>query len=358
MKYQYFITLLALAMVSCEGSTDKTPEATDNKIQRAEAVNYVDTIHIRESVFRSELVSNGKLRARKKSDLKFSVAGIVDVLNVKNGSKIGQGAVIASVESGEAALRLKQAQSRFEKAKIDLADALLGFGYTSGDTTNVKPGHLQTAKIRSGYDAAADDIVSARMALDKCKLQSPFEGKIANLKTKLHENPKGDFFCTVIDDSSFDIEFAVLESELKNIREGQQVKVTTFVEPQKKYTGTINSINLMVDEKGQILVAANITNPGGLIDGMNVKVYVENDVPNKLVVPKSAVLIRDNLEVLFRMTPQGKTIWTYVLIEAANSDSYAVIANADRGADLSAGDAVIIGGNLNLADNVDVEAKQ
>lgn len=349
-----YATLLA---VGCDG--EKQPqEATDNKIQRTEAVNYVDTIHLTKGVFRSQLIGNGKLRARQKSDMQFPSSGVVDVLNVKNGAMVRQGEVIAAIVSIEPNLQLKQALSRLEKAEIDMNDALLNFGYTSGDTSKVKREHLQVAKIRSGYESAVNDLASARINLAKCTLSAPFDGKIANLKTKLWENPKGDFFCTVIDDTSFDIEFAVLESELKNVREGQQIRVATFTESQKKYTGSVTSINQMVDENGQIMVTANIANPGGLIDGMNVKVYLESNIPGKLVVPKSAVLIRDNLEVLFRMTPSGKTIWTYVYIEAANSDSYAVIANTDRGAELSAGDAVIISGNLNLADNVDVKIKE
>ena len=355
MKRLLIICLAAVAAVGCDG--EKKQEATDNKIQRAEAINYVDTIHLSRGIFRSQLISNGKLRAKQKSDLRFAASGIVDKLNIKNGGTVRGGETLAAVESGEQSLRLKQAMSRLEKARIDLSDALLGFGYTSGDTTSVKPEHLRTAKIRSGYESAVDDVAAARMALEKCTLTAPFDGKIANLKTKLWENPKGDFFCTVIDDGSFDIEFAVLESELKNVREGQQVKVATFTDPQNRYTGTVTSINQMVDEKGQIMVTANIPNPGGLLDGMNVKVYVESSVADKMVVPKSAVLIRDNHEVLFRMTPEGKTIWTYVLIEAANSDSYAVVANTDRGADLSPGDAIIVSGNLNLADNVEVRVK-
>lgn len=357
MKRFFTATMCCCLFFSC-GVKDKTQEVTDNRIERAGAVNYVDTIHLRLGVFRSELISNGKLRARQKSDLRFSVSGVVEKLNVRNGLLIRSGEVIASIESAEQSLRLRQSLSRFEKSKIDFADALLSFGYTTDDTTNVKAEHLQVAKIRSGYESAYDDVQAARMALEKCTLKAPFAGKIANLKTKLWENPKGDFFCTVIDDGSFDVEFTVLENELKNVREGQQVRVATFVEGQKKYTGAITSINQMVDDKGQIMVTANIPNMGGgLIDGMNVKIYVENAVGGKLIVPKSAVLIRDNFEVLFRMTPEGKTIWTYVHIEAASSDSYAVVANTDRGADLGPGDAVIISGNLNLADNVDVVVK-
>ncbi|MEG0468078.1 MAG: efflux RND transporter periplasmic adaptor subunit [Mucinivorans sp.] len=356
MKKLFYYTFAAIMISGCGGET-KPQQATDNRIERAQTVNLVDTIHLSKGLFRSQLISNGKLRAKQKSELKFSASGIVEQLNVSNGSHIGKGMVIAALEVGEQQLRLRQALTRLEKAKIDLADALLGFGYTVADSAKVKKEHLQVARLRSGYDSAEDDVAAAKLSIDKSTLKAPFGGKIANLKTKLWENPKGDFFCTVIDDGSFDIEFAVLESELKSVHQGQQVKVATFIEPQKSYSGTISSINQMVDDKGQVLVTATIPNPGGLMDGMNVKVFVENVILDKLVVPKSAVVIRDNLEVLFRMTPEGKTIWTYVYIEAANSDSYVVVANTDRGADLSPGDVIIVRGNLNLADNVDVQIK-
>ena len=38
----------------------------------------------------------------------------------------------------------------------------------------------------------------------------------------------------------------------------------------------------------------------------------------------------------------------------SNGDSHAVTANTDRDADLSAGDTVIVSGNLNLADGSEV----
>lgn len=347
-----------MLLVACGSIEPKEEAATDNKKEFAQTTNYVDTMHLRRGSFRSELISNGKLRAQQKSDLKFLGTGMVSTLNVSNGSPISKGAVIASLDSRELSLRLDQSKKRLEKAKIDLQDALLGFGYTTTDTTKVKPEHLRIARLRSGYDTAISDVQSAQMSLDNGTLSAPFGGRVANLKTKLHENPKGDFFCSVINDSSFDVEFAVLESELPNVREGQSIQVSTFTDPLKKYKGTIKGINPMVDDKGQIMVTANIPNPGGLLDGMNVKAYVENMVADKLVVPKSAVLIRDNLEVLFRMSPEGKAMWTYVYILAANSSSYVVIANEERGADLSVGDVIITSGNLNLADAVAVEVKK
>jgi len=76
-----------------------------------------------------------------------------------------------------------------------------------------------------------------------------------------------------------------------------------------------------------------------------------------LVVPRSAVVIRDNLDVLFTYTPDGKAHWVYVNILDSNSDSFVIEANADRNAKLSEGEQVIISSNLNLADGSAVTLK-
>jgi hypothetical protein len=105
------------------------------------------------------------------------------------------------------------------------------------------------------------------------------------------------------------------------------------------------------------LVEAEITNNGTFIDGMNVKLLIEKELPARLVVPKSAVVMRDNEEVLFRYR-DGKAHWTYVNTLMDNSSQYVVVANTERGADLQAGDIIIITGNLNLANETEVVVKE
>lgn len=358
-RHAYLFGVLLFASCSGGSGSGSDADTTVNKKAQIQISNPVDTITLRRGTFRSQLISNGKLRAQQKSDLRFAGSGAVTWLAGGNGTTVAPGAVIARLDDRDAQLRLEQARQAMQKADIDLQDALLGFGHDIADSAQVPRETMRIAKLRSGYDGAVTGLESARLAAENCVLTAPFGGKIANLKTKLHENPKGDFFCSVINDRSFDVEFSILESELANVRVGQEVKVATFVDPAKRYAGHVAHINPTVDDKGQILVTANIPNPGGLMDGMNVKVYIESAVPNKLVVPKSAVLVRDDREVLFRYDPAtGKAMWTYVLIEASNSDSHAVVANTDRGAELNVGDAVIVSGNLNLADGSEVEIKQ
>jgi multidrug efflux pump subunit AcrA (membrane-fusion protein) len=141
------------------------------------------------------------------------------------------------------------------------------------------------------------------------------------------------------------------------LSKGLDVKVTPFADDAKTFKGTITSINPVVDDKGQIQVRARINNDGSLIDGMNVKIVIERMIHDMLVIPKSAVVSRDNQDVLFKYSNDGKAHWTYIDILYSNGDSYAVTQNNDRNAILEEGDTIIVSDNLNLADMSDVKIK-
>lgn len=94
-----------------------------------------------------------------------------------------------------------------------------------------------------------------------------------------------------------------------------------------------------------------------LIDGMNVKVIVENSVPNMFVVPKEAVVERDGYHVIFTYNKETRrAVWTYVDIVFSNLNSYAITGNAKKETEIKEGDVVIVSGNLNLADDTEVKA--
>lgn len=133
--------------------------------------------------------------------------------------------------------------------------------------------------------------------------------------------------------------------------------VSPFNNRDVKYNGRVEKINPMVDKNGQITVKARIqNNSNSLMDGMNVSVRIENSVDNMFVMPKSAVVIRDNLEVVFHYN-NGRAIWTYVNIVMSNSDTHAIIPNSERNAVFADGDIVIVDGNFNLAYNSEFEVR-
>lgn len=240
-----------------------------------------------------------------------------------------------------------------DKARLGFYDVLVGQGYQAGDTVTPPAGVMQLARIRSGYADATASLLSARRSLAHCTLRAPFAGKVADVEQQVYEKSKGEF-CTLLDDSRLNVRFSVLESEYGLLSPGQEIGVSPFADLRKEVKGRITAINPSVDVHGQVQVDAEVVNDGTLADGMNVRVAVRQKVPGQLVVPKSAVVIRDNLEVLFRITKTaGRNGLTYIH-SLANSREYVVEANLDRGAELNPGDLVIVSGNLNLADGSEV----
>jgi len=215
---------------------------------------------------------------------------------------------------------------------------------------------METGKIRSGYSSSKNSLASAEQNMAGTVLKAPFAGRVADIVLRRNDQSGSEPFCTVVDDSSLDVDFSIMESEYDFVSVGLSVKVIPFADQTREYTGTVVSINPSVDERGRIAVRARVKNDGKLIDGMNVKVVVERLVPDQLVVPRSAVVVRDNLDVLFTYS-NGKAHWVYVNILLSNGDSYAIEANKDRNSVLEEGAEVIISGNLNLGDNSEVTRK-
>ena len=312
-------------------------------------VNEVDVVTLERTDFANQLMSNGKLKASRRASLAFNTGGVVSALMVSNGSRISSGNIIAELDAAKIAL---------QKAELDLYDVLAGQGFAAKDTLSVPANILAMAKMRSGYTSALNSLHRAGLEYDGAVLKAPFSGRIADIKLNEYDRTTSDPFCTVIDDSTFDVDFSIMESEYSFISKGLPVRIIPFADPSKVIIGKVTEINPTVDKNGQIAVCASVRNDGQLLDGMNVKVIVERMMPGQLVVPRSAVVVRDNMDVLFTYTDDGIAHWTYVNIIKSNGESHVVTANEDRGAELSEGDVVIVKGNLNLADGSKVQLKK
>jgi len=355
MRYIAFI-LLTCFLYAC-GSKATESTASTEKRQYTEQKNPVTVMILQKSSFLKELVNNGKLVALRKTDLQFRVGEQLEKLSFKNGDYVKTGQVIAELIPFTFSQQLGNAEIQLKRNRMDMQNLLIGQGYTTLDTAAI-PRHIyDVAYVKSGYAEAYQSMKSAKFNFESAQLVAPFGGVLANIEKKQYDLvTAGATFCTLIDDSEFEVKFLVVESEVGDIRLNDEVQLIPF-SSQKICRGKISEINPVIDENGMILVKAQLKNPGGLIDGMNVKVIVEKDIPDQMVVPKSAVLLRDNQEVLFKYTKDGVAFWTYVQTLAENTTSYSVIANPDKGAQLAPGDTIIISGNLNLAHESRVEIK-
>lgn len=305
-------------------------------------------------VFNNELISNGILNAPKKGLLKFSISGQLQKVNFRNGEFVKKGQLIAQLQQAELEQAYNQAQIVLAKANLELQDMLISQNYNFNDSMHIPAEVYDVLKVRSGYAEALNNVKKAELNLENSALIAPFSGVIANLEHNIFEQVSpGDDFCTLIDNAVFEVKFSVLETEMAEISLGRNITVVPFSDNLSSYNGKITEINPIIDENGLIRVKARLGNNHGLIEGMNVKVFVHTEIAGQLVVPRSAVVLRQNQEVLFKYV-SGTAWWTYVKVLHENSKYYAVIAHPDKNSSLAAGDTVIVSGNLNLAHESEV----
>lgn len=348
--------LTAFTSIACKSGSDSDKYA-DSKAGYSPEKNIVDVMLLKKQPFSYQLISNGRLAAEK-CTLKFPGDGIIIYFPYRNGDKVTKGDTIAVLDSREQQIAYESAAIALRKAELDLFDVLAGQGYDAKDTVSVPEEIMEMAKMRSGYDAALNTMHKAGMDLDGCTLTAPFSGKIADISVGRHDYVSAaDEICSIISDDNMMVEFTVLESEYPILEKGLVADIVPYADKSMKTRGIIESVNPAVDRNGQIKVMASVKNNGKLIDGMNVRITVNKEMTDNFVVPKNAVVIRDNENVIFRYG-NGKAQWTYVNILMSNSESHAITANDERGSEIHEGDTVIISGNLNLADGSQVEQRR
>lgn len=347
------LAMAGIATASCKSGKDKEQEAAP--MEQEQPIVEVDTMVLRIQTFQKQLLCNGKLAAIRKADLQCSRQGeVLQRVLVTDGQRVAKGALLCVSDTRDKQADFEKATHDLEKAKVELQDKLIGLGY-SGELDKVPASVRHRAEVLSGYYTAKYQLQAARKALAECELHAPFAGKIANLEARAYQ--PGTKFATLIDDSQFDVEFKILEAELAFVKQGLTVKVAPYSNSaQNTITGTVTKINPTVDEKGMVKVTARMKNSSPkLIDGMNVKVIVENAVPRMLVVPKEAVVERDGYHVVFVYNKETqRAVWTYIDILYSNLTSHAITGCAQKETRINAGDAVITSGNMNLADDTEV----
>ncbi len=348
----------ALLMSGCTSADNQMKQISVRHDHTIGDPFFADADVLEMQAFPRELISNGKLQAKRRSRLPFRMSGYLGAVYATDGEVVEGGQTLAVLCTENIERQLMRAQYHLNRSSLDMEDILLGQGYRMKDSVNIPSATWNMAAIRSGYLEALMEINNLEADLEKRKIVAPFDGKVIGAEKNKHEHVvEGEVFCTIIDNDGFLVEFFVMENEIELVNPEARVEVSPFALSGKTYEGVIHSMHPVVDDNGQVKLKAVVQGHHALMEGMNVRVKVFNDIPGQLVVPKSAVLIRDNRNVLFRFS-RGEAVWTYVNILHQNSTHYSVIADPRRTSVLEPGDTVIVSGNVNLAHGSRVKLRE
>jgi len=343
MKVIFYSALLTgiVMFYSCKQKPSQSLEEIARRAARPEAI-IVKTVKAERTTFYNELISNGKIFSSKKAVIPFRVSGIIKELYIRNGQRVSEGELLAVVEDFDYRVQLQRARQNLEKAEINFRDDILT-NFSANDTTGLPASKIKISRIRSGLDDALTALAQAEYNYNSTRITAPVSGVVSGMEAR-QWNPSQNFknLCTIADDRIMDVEFPVTESEYLMLRVGMPVSIIPFVNDSLKINGTITQINPQVDENGMVKVTASFANKARLIDGMNVRVLIRRPVPDRIVVPKEALVRRQGRDVIF-VRQDSFAIWKYVTVEAENSTSLSISEGIEPG------DLVIISGNINLA---------
>lgn len=302
-------------------------------------------------VFEKQIISNGIVESLNKTDMRFKISERLKFIMVKNGQKVVKGDTLAILENALLKNQLDKARLDVTKAKNVLDENIINYGYKNSVEEEIDNNILRNLEVESGYLDALNKLENSTILYNQTILTAPFSGIIGNLKSKNGNYiTSGDVFCTLIEQNKLEIVFSILESELFFIKKNQEVEFNLFFNQNGNYKGVITEINPIVNENGLIEVKAKINASNEkLFDGMNVKVFINQPVEGVVTIPKEALVIRTNREVVFTLE-NNLAKWNYVEVFDENGSSYAI----KKG--LNLGDTIVVSGNANLSNDAKVKA--
>ena len=353
MKRHIWSCLALVILTACSGTDSNNKEKEGVETVLPQQVNEVTVMKLAKGNFNHELVSNGKIVAKEYADLYFRTSEVVAKVYVKNGMYVRKGQKLAELDLFKLNNTLAQNKNALAQANLEMQDVLIGQGYAPDNLSAVPAEKLELAKVKSGYERAKAQYEASLYDVEQATLIAPFDGVVANLFDKQYNMPKsGEPFCRIIRTSAMEVDFTVLESELPLIKVGEQVEVTPYATAVGTRTGNVSEINPLVDENGMVRVKAQVNGGEKLFDGMNVRISVKRSVPDQMVVPRTAIVLRAGKQVIFTVK-DSIAMWNYVQTGLEYLSEYTLVNWEASG--LQEGMTVITTGNVNLAHETPVK---
>ncbi|QNK77133.1 efflux RND transporter periplasmic adaptor subunit [Winogradskyella sp. PAMC22761] len=346
-KFHYLLSFFLILNCNNKNSKDLKEVISSTKIE-SKGIS-VRTKVIEQTDFQKQIITNGVVEALQKSEIRFKTSERIASIKVKNGQKVDKGQTLAVLDNAILVNQLNKAKIEVDKTKNKLLEEKINYGIGGASNDAIDPIILKNLKIKSGVYEAQNALESAQLLHNQTIIKAPFSGVVANIKVKTGNFiTSADIFCTLINSNGLEVVFSVLENELAFITPKQEITINPFTDTDSSYKGFITEINPLVDENGLIQIKAKINTEGAkLFDGMNVKLTASQPIKDVVVIPKEALVLRSNREVVFSYE-DGLAKWNYVKVLDENSTSYALKEG------IKIGDTVIVSGNMNLAHDAKV----
>lgn len=286
------------------------------------------------------LTASGYVVAQRKAAVASKATGRLVYLGVIEGDKVKKGQIIARLEDSDVMAQLSESKANLELSEVTLADAKWNYErnrklFNSGSITEstFESSETQYKKAQASVDVAKANVQAAEVSVENTLVRAPFDGTVLTKNADVGEivapmagsiNARGTV-ATIADMASLQVESDVSESNIEKVKPGQDCQITLDAYPDVQYKGYVAKIVPTADRsKATVTVKVAFREyDGRVLPEMGAKVLFLktskanangiNDERPTLVLPSTAVVTRENQQVVFKIE-DNKAVETLVTL--------------------------------------------
>lgn len=273
-----FPLLAALTALSACGGAGEAPAERPAALVRAAPASTHRFVERIEAV--------GTARANEQVTISAPVTERIVRLNFDSGGYVQRGQVIAVLAQGQESAQLNEAQAQAREAgqQLDRLEALKARGFATNSAVDAQTAAASIARAQAAQATASigDRVIRAPFA-GHVSLRTISAGAVVQAGTEI---------ATVSDISRIKLDFAIPETLLSAVAEGQPIVARASAYPDEPFRGQIETIDAVVNPQTRaVTVRAILPNPDArLKPGMLLTVVIEAQARSALAVPELSVV--------------------------------------------------------------------
>lgn len=342
MILSFLVMTLGAGLISCKKEEPKSAMSGSSG-QQARALA-VETLIVSPSALSADVEVPGTILPNESTEIHPEVSGRIVELNIKEGSTVAQGALLARLYDGDLQAQLRKLDVQLkiadqtEKRQAELLK-IQGISQQEYDLSL-----LQVLNIKADMDII-------RESIRKTEIRAPFGGKLGlkNVSPGAYVTP-ATILTTISQVNTLKLQFNVPERYGSQLKPGQQVEFAVDG-TDKKFTASVIASEIEVDEATRSLAIRAMVRQQdpALIPGVFAKVKIvfgQNE--NALLVPNNAIVPLGRKKQLF-VYEGGKAMVRDVTTGVRDSTNIQILTG------IKPGDTVITSAILYLRPGMEVE---
>ena len=338
--------ILSSVIISCGEKKQTTTTTTGGGPGGQPQVITADALIVSTSSLSADIEVPGTILANETTEIHPEISGRVVQLNVREGSFVGKGALLAKLYDGDlqAQLRKLQVQLQIAEQTENRQSQLLKIQGISQQDYDLSL--LQVNNLKADMDIL-------REAVRKTEVRAPFSGKLGlrNISQGAFVTPT-TIITTIGQVSLLKIQFNVPEKYGSQLKNGQSINFT-IDGSVRNYTANIIATEVTMDENTRSLAIRALVKNGdaALIPGVFAKVRIIVGKTEQAIMIPTIVVQPQGRKKLVYVYRGGKSIPADITTGIRDSSNVQVLTG------LNVGDTVITTGLLFLRPGADVKLK-